>query len=379
MPDIDINHDKAKTKLIIRKLILTARQGIDRHYEPETGLFDYIVSDYGIAEEKKRLLLTHSLISLLGITSHGGFLNSQYPQSIDLVFRMVRYGEGGIRERALLLWLLAKNNDPRAGVVFKYIKSLSPLALTRAKTMELAWVLTACIYEYARNFNTHARKKVLELAQLLKARFVKETGLFLHRDHKCSKWDIRYSIANLTDQIFPIYALAQFTRHLRDERYLKIADQCAQKLCSQQGELGQWWWHYHALTGEVVERYPVLSVHQDAMVPMAFMALNRVSLVDYNPYIVRGLHWLAKENKLNTEMINEERHFIRRGIKRTLFRSKVRKLVTIAAGMNLMDGIPAKYDQPKYLSLMNWEHSYHLGWILYAYNGETENMWHQLQ
>ena len=34
---------------------------------------------------------------------------------------------------------------------------------------------------------------------------------------------------------------------------------------------GQWWWHYDVRDGSVVERYPVYSVHQHAMAPMALL------------------------------------------------------------------------------------------------------------
>jgi len=38
-----------------------------------------------------------------------------------------------------------------------------------------------------------------------------------------------------------------------------------------------------------------------------------------------------------------------------------------------------KYDKLKYLKFINWEYSYHLGWIFYAYNEENKHMWSKLQ
>ena len=64
---------------------------------------------------------------------------------------------------------------------------------------------------------------------------------------------------------------------------------------ARQGPAGQWWWHYDRRTGRVVERYPVYAVHQDAMAPMALLALERRGAASTcaTP-IARGLAWLAR-------------------------------------------------------------------------------------
>ena len=84
-----------------------------------------------------------------------------------------------------------------------------------------------------------------------------------------------------------------------DPRALDIARQCAQHICALQGKSGQWWWHYDYRTGEILEGYPVYSVHQDAMAPMALLALEEAGGGDYWAPIAKGLQWLYSPPKFH--------------------------------------------------------------------------------
>ena len=72
--------------------------------------------------------------------------------------------------------------------------------------------------------------------------------------------------------------------------------QCANAICNLQGPLGQWWWHYDSMTGRVAERYPVYSVHQHAMAPMALFAAQDACNADFRePNLQRaGVDWRGK-------------------------------------------------------------------------------------
>ena len=74
-------------------------------------------------------------------------------------------------------------------------------------------------------------------------------------------------------QVYPIQALARLHRSADDQEALAVANSVAAAICTAQGEAGQWWWHYDGRTGGVVEGYPVYSVHQHAMGPMALLDL----------------------------------------------------------------------------------------------------------
>jgi len=363
---------------LIAKLVNVAHKGIKQYFNNDTGLFDYLITNEAVRNEKEPLLLTHSLISLLGISLHRNKCGIDYKRAVETIHHTLMTKGGGIRELSLLLWLLAKDIDERAGKAFELLSKLTKQKIHKAETMELAWMLTALVFEYNRINESSIRMKINDVANLLKNRYIEKNSLFLHRDPRYSKFNLRYNIGNFADQIYSIYALSQMTKLTDEKKYLKTAEACADKLISMQGKKGQWWWHYNASDGSVIQKYPVFSVHQDSMAPFSLMALNDVSENDYNHYISLGISWLLNENELITNMINENKNFIRRGIKRKPFLSKIQKFATVASKFSPIFSLPENFDQPRYLEVMNWEHSYHLGWILYAYNEENKHLWGKL-
>ncbi|TDD82367.1 hypothetical protein [Actinomadura rubrisoli] len=99
----------------------------------------------------------------------------------------------------------------------------------------------------------------------------------------------RAHVGCFADQVYPIQALAR----LGGDREIAAADTVAAGICAAQGAGGQWWWHYDARTGDVVEGYPVYSVHQHAMAPMALLDLADAGGADHLDAIAKGVRWLA--------------------------------------------------------------------------------------
>ncbi len=95
---------------------------------------------------------------------------------------------------------------------------------------------------------------------------------FPHRIGGTQNW-YRAHVGSFADQIYPVQALARLHASADDPAALGAAEKVARLICRAQGRDGQWWWHYDARTGRVVERYPVYSVHQHAMAPMALLDL----------------------------------------------------------------------------------------------------------
>ncbi|MEW2358238.1 hypothetical protein [Spirillospora sp. NPDC029432] len=100
----------------------------------------------------------------------------------------------------------------------------------------------------------------------------------------------RAHVGCFADQVYPIQALAR----LGDGESLEAAGKVAAGICAAQGPEGQWWWHYDARTGGVVEGYPVYSVHQHAMAPMALLDLAAAGGPGHMDAIARGVGWLAR-------------------------------------------------------------------------------------
>ena len=90
----------------------------------------------------------------------------------------------------------------------------------------------------------------------------------------------------------------------------------ADTLCRLQGPKGQWWWHYDVKTGIVAEEYPVFSVHQDGMAPMALLAIDEAGGTDHSYCIQKGLSWLNEDNELIEQMVVANKGVIWRDIHR---------------------------------------------------------------
>jgi hypothetical protein len=103
----------------------------------------------------------------------------------------------------------------------------------------------------------------------------------------------RAHVGSFADQVYPIQALARLHGSAADPAALAVANAVAKVICDAQGPAGQWWWHYDSRTGGVVEGYPVYTVHQHAMAPMALLDLADAGGDAHLAEICRGLRWLA--------------------------------------------------------------------------------------
>jgi len=108
----------------------------------------------------------------------------------------------------------------------------------------------------------------------------------------------RAHVSCFADQTYPLQALARLHASGDDPEALAAADACAARICALQGDAGQWWWHYDARTGTVVEGYPVYSVHQHAMAPTALFDLTDAGGSDFGAAVRRGLSWMAEPPEL---------------------------------------------------------------------------------
>jgi hypothetical protein len=167
-------------------------------------------------------------------------------------------------------------------------------------------------------------------------------------------------LGSFADQVYPIYALARFAQAYRSPEALETARECAQTICRLQGPLGQWWWHYDSANGRVVGRYPVYSVHQDGMAPMALFALGENLGTDYSPWILRGLNWISGENEVKQNLRETSAGVIWRSV----FRKPSERYWEEAIGLL---GFGGNDKPPSDLAIRFECRPYHLGWLLYAF------------
>jgi len=187
-----------------------------------------------------------------------------------------------------------------------------------------------------------------------------EEGLFGRRSKNGSlRGRISGEIGTFDDQVFAIYSLTKYSVAYGDYRAMHSAMDCAVALCEKQGRLGQWWWRYNSSNGAIVDRFPVLSVHQYGTGPMALLALGAAAQCDFTPWICKGLQWI-EENELGIQMRDERANAVWRAVDRTGLCKTWRAATNLFTGREDREsrfGLCPEFDcQP-----------HELAWFLYAF------------
>jgi hypothetical protein len=193
------------------------------------------------------------------------------------------------------------------------------------------------------------------------------SGLFPHHLPPDRLNRLRYHVGCFADQAYAVQALARYAAATGDERALAAAAGCADRLVDLQGAQGQWWWHYDWRHGTVVERYPVYSVHQHAMAPMALMELREAGGPDHRAAVAKGVAWLLHRPESAAELIADELGVVWRKGGRRETRKIVRRVRSAASSrqqevrMPWLDWVfpPGPVDREC--------RPYELGWLLYAW------------
>lgn len=223
-----------------------------------------------------------------------------------------------------------------------------------------AWVMTALVAARAAiDVEPHlaaARQRLLGARRVV----------FPHQIGGEQKW-YRAHVGSFADQIYPVQALARLHASAGDPAALAAAEHVARVICHAQGPEGQWWWHYDARSGAVVEGYPVYSVHQHAMAPMGLLDLAEAGGQAYLGEICRGLRWLASRPETAEPLIAADQGVIWRKVGRNDPRKLVRGLAAARSAAlpgTSMPGVGVLFPA----GTVDHEcRPYELGWLLYAW------------
>ncbi|RCG31520.1 hypothetical protein DQ384_08025 [Sphaerisporangium album] len=286
----------------------------------------------------------------------------------DLVGNLVRGlpGVTNLGDVALITWAAAETGH--AGLE----QGLARLAELEAGlregepvyTVEAAWALAALVAAHRAGPGAELEKR------LARARERLLTGLGDDRLYRHvigpASW-YRAHVGCFADQVYPLQALSRLHAHTGDQAALRAAERIAAGICSAQGEHGQWWWHYDARTGGVVEGYPVYSVHQLSMAPMALLDLADAGGTSYMKEIALGLHWMTSRPEIDDELIIEELDLTWRKAARDDPKKIVRGVRAVATAINQGSrlGVLDRIYPP--LAVDRECRPYELGWLLYAW------------
>jgi hypothetical protein len=352
---------------LVASLRALALKGLGRMYRPESERFVFRVRQTSQGARGEGVSDRYTAIALIGLAGEraeaaaaalaGGRRSALCSSLVRDVPR--RHGLGDV---ALTLWAGHAVGNADSESVLPRLRERQPQGGTPT-TVELAWTLAALCAESESDVGD-LRAAV---AHRLVDSFVEGSALFPHVVG-ASRWGLRSHVCCFADLVYPIHALSLYARMSGDQAALAVARRCAEALIRRQGPEGQWWWHYDVRSGDVIERYPVYSVHQDAMAPLALFALEEAAGLDYSEPIARGLGWLRSSPELaGGSLIDGEAGFIWRKVGRREPGKLTRTLQALASRLHRRLRVPG-LDAALPPGAVDYENRpYHLGWLLYAW------------
>jgi hypothetical protein len=357
----------------LAELIGLALAGLVPMFNEEKQLFCYRLHSTNAGLVQEGLSPRYTMMTLLGLhraeeTGVGSPVNIR--QIFDGMLRDTVWADN-IGDLGLLLWTCATIRPDRLRETWRKLNFAKALDGFRdvgeGRTMELAWFLTGL----AHTAPVEPACAGLEASARRTYRLLKENrgphGFFGHMARRKSVAGLlRGHYGSFADQVYPICALAAYSKAF-DPAAAAEARQSAEALCRLQGPLGQWWWHYDARRGTVFEEYPVYSVHQHAMGPMALFALDDIGTSDFVPFIYRGLQWVTGENELGYDMRDHSAQLIWRSF---YYANAHNRYFARLCGFA---DWAKRGESTKDLQVMFESRPYELGWLLYAFAGRPQS------
>lgn len=280
--------------------------------------------------------------------------------SYDVAARAAKSDEIGAV--ALGAWAAAEAGNRYEPILFEKLAA----ALSQQKaisTVACAWALSAALA--AKQQGDAKFVGAAAAARLMAAQGPK--GLFPHMLPVTALGRTRAHVSCFADQVYPIQALARYAAATRDQAALQAASQCATRICELQGPHGQWWWHYDVRNGNVVEGYPVYSVHQHAMAPMALLELREAGGPDLRQAVSKGVAWLYARPESSDELVSEAEAIVWRKIGRREPPKFVRSVSAVTTSLIpdfRLPGLNAFFPPAE----VDYEcRPYEFGWLIYAW------------
>lgn len=356
-------------KITLRELRAVAASALARMYRPQERVYAFRLKRTAAGIVQEGVSPRYTAITLMALADEsdeiaGEALCGQSPQDVlrSLVASVEHWPNLG--DTALALWAARSLRMEEAGRALKRLQALDP-ADGGHPTVEVAWALSALTQGGGRYTDDGLAQRV---ARRLANCRNPHSSVFAHMPPRANASAARSHVACFADFVYPVQALAFYGAATGERWALDAARGGAERMCRTQGPAGQWWWHFDLRTGDVIERYPVYAVHQDAMAPMALFAAGEACRADYSDAAYKGMDWLYSSPELNGGSLIDIRDGI---IWRKVCRhepGKLARALNAAAsrvhpalrcpGLNVIMP-PGRVD---------WEsRPYHMGWLLYAW------------
>jgi hypothetical protein len=350
---------------IVAELYDCAPRLLARMYDSDEKLFVFRLrkTDAGIVREG--LSRRYTAIALIGLANESKAVQAQALAGDEMNAVCLRLESeletcSNLGDVALIAWAMGAAGYAGLSAAWRRLDELDPQSADHP-TVELAWALSSlCLY----GSNPKLRNRIA--ARLIES-YSQRSHLFPHWIGKSRGWRGSH-VSCFADLVYPIQALSHFFQRTGEWEARAAAIGCARQICRLQGDAGQWWWHYDYRTGEIVEKYPVYAIHQDAMAPMALRSCQEATGADFTAAIRKGMEWLAGAPELGgLSLIDRDIDLVWRKVARREPRKLVRYAQAVASGVHAKLRVPA-VDHVFPPTAIDYEvRPYHLGWFLHAW------------
>jgi hypothetical protein len=346
-----------------------AIRALRRMYLQDQGLYAFCLRRTDQGDRLEGISRRYTAIVLLALADEAPDVVAQALPTADphdLCGRLIDHTDRAddIGEVALTLWAARAFNHPGVDRVHQRLAAMDPVNCS-SPTVEVAWALTSLVVRD----ECVDRPLADAVANRLMSSFDRRADLFPHWPIGAAASAMRAHVACFADLVYPIQALSYYYRATQDQNALALAQRCARRMCELQGEQGQWWWHYDARTGHVLERFPVYAVHQDAMAPMALFALQDACGEDHTPAVIKGVEWLLEAPEISGSLIDRAADVIWRKVARHEPGKMARSVQAAASRVHPALRVPG-VDLVFPPGSIDYEsRPYHMGWLLHAFSG----------
>ena len=339
-----------------------------RMYRPGEQLFAFRLRKSGNKENLEGISRRYTATALIGLANEDQSLvaevlgrHSREEICAKLIADLEEPRELG--EVALTAWAARMLHHPDSHKAVEALRRMDPVGEGHP-TVEFSWSLTALSIGGSDATDMAFAERI---ANDLMNSFRKESGIFPHGPVGRGLAALRSHVSCFADFVYPIQALSHYHRTTGDTSAAEEACLSAETMCSLQGPAGQWWWHFDVRTGRILEHYPVYSVHQDSMAPMALHVLAEACGNDHFKSIENGLRWLVNPTEKTDSLIDTDRNVIWRKVYRREPRKLIRSVQAAASRIHQGCRLPAADLLFPPIRVDYETRPYHMGWILYAW------------
>ncbi len=357
-------------KQTIPELCDMAAAGLAAMQDPKSLIFCDIYNRTEKGMSRERLSPRYTMMTLLGLHRYERS-GRRSPVAIAPVLNTILDDIGWIGcagDVGLLLWTCAELAPERLPDVYREVGAQEALRRfsdgRQGCTMEVSWYLTGIANCYLSGYgDLPGLAEQMGAARHILDSNCGPSGVYGHFSRSGSlAGNFRGRIGSFADQVYPTIAFARLSLALHDDKARRMAQRTAEKMCELQASFGEWCWQYDSVSGRVVSRYPVYSVHQHAMGPMMLFAAGEAADRDFSEPIYKGLAWIHGNNEMRRDFVEPSLGLVWRSI----YLDSMDAHIDAAFRFLRLRSSTAKARQ---LNVRYECRPYELGWLLYAFAG----------